>query len=38
MITGLNVLWAVTYDIDQARGTRYHENLKTFFRELQRKD
>ena len=38
MITGLNVLWAVTYDIDQARGTRYHENLKGFFRELQRKD
>ncbi len=33
MITGLNVLWAVTYDIDQAKGTSYHERLKDFFRE-----
>ncbi|MGZ3580069.1 MAG: 4-hydroxyphenylacetate 3-hydroxylase N-terminal domain-containing protein [Syntrophales bacterium] len=38
MITGLNVLWAVTYDIDQARGTNYHERLKNFFRELQKND
>ncbi|HUH66634.1 MAG TPA: 4-hydroxyphenylacetate 3-hydroxylase N-terminal domain-containing protein [Syntrophales bacterium] len=38
MITGLNVLWAVTYDIDKARGTKYHERLKTFFRELQTND
>ena len=38
MITGLNVLWAVTYDIDQARGTNYHERLKNFFRELQKDD
>jgi len=38
MITGLNVLWAVTYDIDQARGTQYHRRLQDFFRELQRND
>jgi aromatic ring hydroxylase len=38
MITGLNVLWAVTYDIDQAKGTQYHERLKNFFRELQTND
>jgi 4-hydroxybutyryl-CoA dehydratase/vinylacetyl-CoA-Delta-isomerase len=38
MITGLNVLWAVTYDIDQAKGTNYHERLKNFFRELQTND
>lgn len=38
MITGLNVLWAVTYDIDQARGTDYHRRLQDFFRELQRND
>jgi len=38
MITGLNVLWAVTYDIDQAKGTEYHARLKNFFRELQTND
>jgi len=38
MITVLNVLWAVTYDIDQAKGTKYHENLRNFFRELQTDD
>ena len=38
MITGLNVLWAVTYDIDQAKGTNYHERLKDFFKELQTND
>jgi 4-hydroxybutyryl-CoA dehydratase/vinylacetyl-CoA-Delta-isomerase len=38
MITGLNVLWAVTYDIDQARGTDYHRRLQNFFRELQKND
>jgi 4-hydroxybutyryl-CoA dehydratase/vinylacetyl-CoA-Delta-isomerase len=38
MITGLNVLWAVTYDMDRALGTEYHERLKDFFRELQKND
>lgn len=38
MITGLNVLWAVTYDIDQAKGTSYHQRLQAFFRELQKND
>lgn len=38
MITGLNILWAVTYDIDQARGTEYHNRLKEFFKELQKND
>ncbi len=38
MITGLNVLWAVTYDMDRAKGTDYHERLKDFFKELQTSD
>ncbi len=38
MITGLNVLWAATHDMDHALGTTYHERLKDFFRELQRND
>lgn len=38
MITWFNVMWAVTYDIDQAKGTRYHERLQIFFQELQKND
>lgn len=38
MITWFNVMWAVTYDIDQAKGTHYHERLQNFFQELQKND
>jgi len=38
MITWFNVMWAVTYDIDRAKGTHYHERLQNFFRELQKND
>jgi 4-hydroxybutyryl-CoA dehydratase/vinylacetyl-CoA-Delta-isomerase len=29
--TGLNVLWAVTYEMDRDLGTSYHERLKKYF-------
>ncbi len=29
--TGLNVLWAVTQEVDEAHGTNYHERLKKYF-------
>jgi Aromatic ring hydroxylase len=35
---GLSVMWATTWDIDRARGTNYHANLRAFFEEMQRKD
>lgn len=33
--TGLNVLWAVTYDMDRDLGTNYHERLKNYFRYVE---
>ena len=35
---GLSVLWAVTYEIDQAKGTGYHQRFREFFKEVQKKD
>lgn len=35
---GLSVMWATTWDVDRARGTNYHANLRAFFEEIQRKD
>ena len=35
---GLSVMWAVTWEIDQARGSSYHENFRKFFEKLQRED
>ena len=35
---GLSTLWATTYEIDQARGTNYHQRLKAFYTKLQRQD
>lgn len=29
--TGLNVLWAVTQEVDEAHGTNYHERIKKYF-------
>ena len=28
---GMNTLWAVTYEIDSARGTDYHQRIKKYF-------
>lgn len=33
--TGLNVLWAVTYDMDKDLGTNYHERLKKYFQYVE---
>ncbi|CAH2031978.1 4-hydroxyphenylacetate 3-hydroxylase N-terminal domain-containing protein [Trichlorobacter ammonificans] len=33
--TMLNALWAVTWEIDQARGTTYHSRLERYFRFLE---
>lgn len=33
--TMLNALWAVTWEIDQARGTDYHQRLERYFRFLE---
>lgn len=33
--TGINVLWAVTYEIDKEFGTGYHERLKKYFRYVE---
>ncbi len=35
---GINSMWAVTYDIDQAMGTNYHERLKNWLNEAQKQD
>ncbi len=33
--TGLNVLWAVTHEMDKDLGTNYHERLKKYFRYVE---
>jgi 4-hydroxybutyryl-CoA dehydratase / vinylacetyl-CoA-Delta-isomerase len=33
--TMLNALWAVTWEVDQARGTDYHARLERYFRYLE---
>ncbi|MCX7636051.1 MAG: hypothetical protein N2Z74_09960, partial [Syntrophales bacterium] len=38
MVVGLSIMWATTYDIDRARGTKYHERLRRFFIHLQQED
>jgi len=35
---GLSVMWATTWEIDQAKGTTYHQNFRRFFERLQRED
>jgi len=34
----MNVLWSVTYDIDQEQGTNYHERLKNWILNTEDKD
>ncbi|SDF32216.1 4-hydroxyphenylacetate 3-hydroxylase N-terminal domain-containing protein [Sporolituus thermophilus] len=33
--TGINVLWAVTYEMDKELGTNYHERVKKYFRYVE---
>jgi len=33
--TGINTLWAITWDIDKEFGTCYHERLKKYFRYVE---
>lgn len=33
--TGINVLWAVTYEMDKDLGTNYHERLKKYFKHVE---
>jgi 4-hydroxybutyryl-CoA dehydratase / vinylacetyl-CoA-Delta-isomerase len=33
--TGINVLWAVTWEIDKEFGTNYHERMKKYFRHVE---
>ncbi|MFC2040617.1 4-hydroxyphenylacetate 3-hydroxylase family protein [Chloroflexota bacterium] len=35
---GLNAIYSVTYDIDRAKGTDYHNKFNNFLREAQEKD
>jgi len=34
----INALWSVTYDIDQAEGTEYHQRFRTYVQYLQEND
>jgi 4-hydroxybutyryl-CoA dehydratase/vinylacetyl-CoA-Delta-isomerase len=34
--TALNALWAVTWEVDQAHGTSYHERLRNYFLHLEK--
>ncbi len=35
---GINAVWSVTYEIDQARGTDYHRRFRDYVRYLQEND
>ncbi len=35
---GINAVWSVTYEIDQARGTEYHRRFRDYVRYLQEND
>ena len=34
----ISAMWATTYDVDQAKGTKYHQRFKEWVKEAQRKD
>jgi len=36
--TAINAMWSVTYEIDQAKGTDYHERLKAWLIDAQARD
>lgn len=37
-LDAINAIWSVTYDIDQARGTDYHERFRKYLRNVQTED
>ena len=37
-LDGLNAIWSVTYEMDQAKGTDYHARFKAFLERVQRED
>lgn len=38
MSLALDVVWAITHEIDKEKGTKYHQNVKNFFKEIQKGD
>lgn len=38
MCKALDLVWAAAYDVDQAKGTHYFENVKRFFTKVQKND
>ena len=37
-LDGINAIWSITYEIDQAKGTEYHRRFRKFLERLQRED
>jgi 4-hydroxybutyryl-CoA dehydratase/vinylacetyl-CoA-Delta-isomerase len=37
-LDGLNAIWSVTYEMDQAKGTDYHARFRRFLEQVQRSD
>ena len=37
-LDGLNAIWSVTYEMDQAKGTDYHARFRKFLERVQRED
>jgi len=37
-LDAINALWSVTYEVDRAKGTDYHERFRAFLEKLQRED
>jgi 4-hydroxybutyryl-CoA dehydratase/vinylacetyl-CoA-Delta-isomerase len=37
-VDGLNAIWSVTYEVDQAKGTDYHARFRKFLEQVQRQD
>lgn len=37
-LDGINAIWAMTYEVDRAKGTEYHRRFRKFLERLQRED
>jgi len=37
-LDGMNAIWSVSYEIDQAKGTDYHQRFRAFVARVQRED
>jgi len=37
-LDGINAIWSVTYEVDQAKGTDYHGRFRSYLERLQRED